>query len=68
MKIARVKVNTSASKRGALVQFGVPEEWVSVASLRRYRLALGDFVRGLPGMLERGQAGPDLRSVEGGLA
>ncbi|HEY4095335.1 MAG TPA: M20/M25/M40 family metallo-hydrolase [Baekduia sp.] len=47
-----------------------PEEWVSIASLRRFRQALGDFVTLLPGWLEReGPAdGPDLHAVEGGLA
>jgi succinyl-diaminopimelate desuccinylase len=44
-----------------------PAEWVSVSSLRRYRQALGDFVRGLPAWLER-QEQPSLRAVEGGLA
>jgi len=40
-----------------------PEEWVSIASLARYRRALRDFVRELPGRL----AGtPSLRAVEGG--
>src|SRR3954463_5012826 len=42
-----------------------PEEWVSIASLARYRQALGDFITGLPAYLERGT---DLRAVEGGLA
>jgi succinyl-diaminopimelate desuccinylase len=28
-----------------------PEEWVSIASLERYRQALGDFVLGLPAHL-----------------
>jgi len=42
-----------------------PDEWVSIASLARYRQALCDFVVGLPLALER----PDgLRAVEGGLA
>jgi succinyl-diaminopimelate desuccinylase len=45
-----------------------PEEWVSIASLARYRQALGDFVRGLPGWLERHVEEPGLRAVEGGLA
>jgi succinyl-diaminopimelate desuccinylase len=50
-----------------------PEEWVSISSLRRYRHALGDFVRVLPQILEREGgwgpgAAPDLRAVEGGLA
>jgi len=51
-----------------------PREWVSVASLRRYRQALGDFVANLPSWLEhtgpesggRGRADdpPPLRAVE----
>jgi succinyl-diaminopimelate desuccinylase len=46
-----------------------PEEWVSIASLRRFRQALTDFVRLLPSWLEReGPDSPDLRAVEGGLA
>jgi succinyl-diaminopimelate desuccinylase len=49
-----------------------PEEWVSIASLRRFRQALTDFVRVLPPWLERegvgGPESPDLRAVEGGLA
>jgi succinyl-diaminopimelate desuccinylase len=47
-----------------------PEEWVSLTSLTRYRQALGDFVHALPTWLEKldPAAGPDLRSVEGGLA
>jgi succinyl-diaminopimelate desuccinylase len=46
-----------------------PEEWVSVASLTRYRQALADFVRALPQWLQRHEDhGPDLRAVEGGLA
>ncbi len=46
-----------------------PEEWVSIASLVRYRQALGDFVRSLPSWLARADgAGPELRPVEGGLA
>lgn len=42
-----------------------PEEWVSIASLERYRVALGDFVRGLPAWLEHD--GQGLRAVDGGL-
>lgn len=47
-----------------------PEEWVSLASLTRYRQALVDFVHALPSWLGRMEpaAGADLRSVEGGLA
>ncbi len=47
-----------------------PEEWVSLASLARYRSALGAFVRALPGWLASGdeaQAG-SLKAIEGGLA
>jgi succinyl-diaminopimelate desuccinylase len=43
-----------------------PDEWVSISSLHRYRVALGDFVRGLPAWLDR--ESPDLQAVEGGLA
>jgi succinyl-diaminopimelate desuccinylase len=42
-----------------------PDEWVSIASLARYRQALCDFVVGLPAALERPEG---LRAVEGGLA
>jgi succinyl-diaminopimelate desuccinylase len=44
-----------------------PAEWVSIASLARYRRALCDFVRDLPVWLEDH---PDhgLRALEGGLA
>jgi succinyl-diaminopimelate desuccinylase len=46
-----------------------PEEWVSIASLRRFRQALTDFVALLPAWLEReANDGPDLHAVEGGLA
>jgi succinyl-diaminopimelate desuccinylase len=46
-----------------------PEEWVSIASLKRFRQALGDFIRLLPAWLERESSGAaDLRAVEGGLA
>jgi hypothetical protein len=38
---------------------------VSIASLARYRQALGAFITGLPAYLERGT---ELRAVEGGLA
>jgi succinyl-diaminopimelate desuccinylase len=44
-----------------------PNEWVSIASLSRYRGALGDFINHLPAWLER-QEQPPLRAVEGGLA
>ena len=38
-----------------------PDEWVSIASLRQYRIALGAFIRELPGAL--GGEAPGLRSV-----
>jgi succinyl-diaminopimelate desuccinylase len=44
-----------------------PHEWVSIASLARYRRALSDFVKHLPVWLER-QEQPALRAVDGGLA
>jgi succinyl-diaminopimelate desuccinylase len=43
-----------------------PDEWVSIASLARYRQALGDFVMGLPRWLD--SYGTGLRAVEGGAA
>jgi succinyl-diaminopimelate desuccinylase len=52
-----------------------PDEWVSISSLDRYRLALGDFIRGLPAWLDRRGEGlravsdpPTLGSIEGGHA
>src|SRR5215218_6699058 len=44
-----------------------PHEWVSIASLARYRRALSDFAKHLPVWLER-QEQPSLRAVDGGLA
>ncbi len=41
-----------------------PDEWVSIASLRRYRKALADFVGGLPAYLT-GAGGVPLRAVKG---
>ena len=38
-----------------------PDEWVSIASLRQYRIALGAFIRELPSAL-RGET-PGLRSI-----
>jgi succinyl-diaminopimelate desuccinylase len=46
-----------------------PEEWVSLASLARYRRALADFVRVVPiwvGDAPAQEGG--LRAIEGGLA
>jgi len=43
-----------------------PDEWVSVASLRRYRGALGAFVRELPARLAQAPAAGSLRAVPGG--
>jgi succinyl-diaminopimelate desuccinylase len=47
-----------------------PDEWVSIASLARYRQALGEFVTTLPERLAvRPPDGePSLRAVDGGLA
>jgi len=47
-----------------------PEEWVSIASMRRYREALASFVRTLPEWLarERASAETGLQAIEGGLA
>jgi succinyl-diaminopimelate desuccinylase len=45
-----------------------PDEWVSIASLSRYRQALTDFVINLPNWLETRADAPPLRAVEGGLA
>jgi succinyl-diaminopimelate desuccinylase len=50
-----------------------PDEWVSVASLARYRHALRDFVHGLPAALAHrasasDESPPVLRPVEGGFA
>ncbi len=46
-----------------------PEEWVSVASLSRYRRALGDFVAAIGAGLGEGQRdGSALHALEGGLA
>jgi succinyl-diaminopimelate desuccinylase len=46
-----------------------PEEWVSLASLGRYRKALADFVRMLNIWIDDGRAGETgLRAIEGGLA
>lgn len=48
-----------------------PDEWVSIASLTRYRESLADFVRTLPDWLERdrnGEPGGGLHAIEGGLA
>ncbi len=46
-----------------------PDEWVSLASLARYRRALSDFVRAVPftslGTSTRGRG--ELRAIEGGL-
>ena len=45
-----------------------PEEWVSIASLARYRAALGDFVGALPQWLAAAESTPPLRAVDGGRA
>jgi succinyl-diaminopimelate desuccinylase len=45
-----------------------PDEWVSIASMARYRRALAEFILGLPGWLERDTGSGDLQAIEGGLA
>jgi succinyl-diaminopimelate desuccinylase len=46
-----------------------PDEFVSLASLARYRRALADFVRDIPSWLEPADAGAGgLTAIEGGLA
>jgi succinyl-diaminopimelate desuccinylase len=45
-----------------------PEEWVSVRSLRRYRRALGEFVRIAAAQGLGAGAGPGLRALRGGAA
>jgi succinyl-diaminopimelate desuccinylase len=47
-----------------------PEEWVSVASLARYRRALGDFVKSVPIWLEDSDRKPmePLKAIDGGAA
>ena len=45
-----------------------PEEWVSIASLARYRESLVAFARSMPGRVARTAPGAPLRAVEGGLA
>jgi succinyl-diaminopimelate desuccinylase len=46
-----------------------PQEWVSLASLTRYRRALTDFARHLPIWLEESESERgELRAIEGGLA
>jgi succinyl-diaminopimelate desuccinylase len=45
-----------------------PDEWVSIASLARYRTALVQFMRDVPALAAiRDGAAPGLRAVEGGL-
>jgi len=45
-----------------------PEEWVSLASLARYRRALSDFIRALPMWLEEASSPRgELRAIDGGL-
>lgn len=47
-----------------------PDEWVSIASMRRYREALASFVRTLPEWLarERASGAGGLTAIDGGLA
>jgi succinyl-diaminopimelate desuccinylase len=42
-----------------------PDEWVSISSLARYRMALVDFMRGVPAWAASGD-GAGLRALEGG--
>ncbi len=44
-----------------------PEEWVSLASLARYRRALADFVLRLPAWLQRPGTAGRLEAIEGGM-
>ncbi len=86
MSVGRDGASDAAAFLGAgipAVEFGPaggghhgPEEWVSVASLARYRRALGDFVRALPLWLEEspsrnGEITDSIsmpESIQGGLA
>jgi succinyl-diaminopimelate desuccinylase len=78
MSVGRDGASDAAAFLGAgipAVEFGPagaghhgPEEWVSLASLSRYRRALGDFVRGLPMWLTDAEEPGGLRAIEGGLA
>jgi succinyl-diaminopimelate desuccinylase len=43
-----------------------PDEWVSIASLARYRRAIGEFVRVLPVLLEQQSSARELKAIEGG--
>jgi succinyl-diaminopimelate desuccinylase len=43
-----------------------PGEWVSIASLARYRRSLGDFVRELPMLLTQQRPDRGLKAIEGG--
>ncbi len=45
-----------------------PEEWVSLASLARYRRALSEFVQDLPARLASPDSAGGLTAIEGGLA
>jgi succinyl-diaminopimelate desuccinylase len=80
LSVGRDGASDAASFLGAgipAVEFGPaggghhgPEEWVSVASLARYRRALGDFVRELPVWLAAGEGGDEraLKAIDGGRA
>ncbi|HEY2636603.1 MAG TPA: M20/M25/M40 family metallo-hydrolase, partial [Solirubrobacteraceae bacterium] len=46
-----------------------PDEWVSIASLARYRRVLADFLLGLPAWLDAtAGGGPDLQAIDGGCS
>jgi succinyl-diaminopimelate desuccinylase len=79
LSVGRDGASDAASFLGAgipAVEFGPegaghhgPDEWVSVASLARYRRALSDFVRELPIWLAGGADGErSLKAIEGGRA
>jgi succinyl-diaminopimelate desuccinylase len=82
LSVGRDGASDAASFLGAgipAVEFGPeggghhgPDEWVSVASLARYRRALSDFVRELPIWLAGGADGARplgaLKAIEGGRA
>ncbi len=79
LSVGRDGASDAASFLGAgipAVEFGPeggghhgPDEWVSVASLARYRRALSDFVRELPIWLAGGADGErPLKAIEGGRA
>jgi succinyl-diaminopimelate desuccinylase len=78
MSVGRDGASDAAAFIGAgipAVEFGPvggghhgPEEWVSLASLARYRRAICDFIRALPIWLEDASSPRgELRAIDGGL-